>query len=94
LVTSIRPKERVKKGKERIEERGGNVGGLWLNHDREKRTAIEELEGAEHSGLFGRARSRRRAKGKSFVQSRWSLRESLIKAFLSVRLACSTLPED
>jgi hypothetical protein len=33
---SIRPKKRVKKGKERIEEGGGNVGGLWLNHDREK----------------------------------------------------------
>jgi hypothetical protein len=40
---NIRPKERVKKDKERIEERGGQVGGLWLNHDREKQMAIEEL---------------------------------------------------
>jgi hypothetical protein len=47
LVTSIRPKERVKKGKERIQERGGDVGGLWLDRDREKQMAIEELEGAE-----------------------------------------------
>jgi hypothetical protein len=45
---SIRPKERAKKGKEKIEERGGNVGGLWLNRDREKQTAIEELKGAAH----------------------------------------------
>jgi hypothetical protein len=45
---SIRPKERVKKGKERIEERGRNVGGLWLDHDRKKQMAIEELEGTEH----------------------------------------------
>jgi hypothetical protein len=40
---SIRPKERVKTGKERIEEKGGNIGGLWLNCDREKWTAIKEL---------------------------------------------------
>jgi hypothetical protein len=45
---SIRPKERMKKGKERVQERGENVGGLWLNCDREKWTAIEELKGAEH----------------------------------------------
>jgi hypothetical protein len=45
---SIRRKERVKKGKERIEERGGNVGGLWLDCDRKKQMAIEELKGAEH----------------------------------------------
>jgi hypothetical protein len=43
---SIRPKESAKKGKKRIEERGGNVGGLWLNNDREKWMVIEELEGA------------------------------------------------
>jgi hypothetical protein len=42
---SIRPEERAKRGKERIEESGGNV---WLNRDREKWMAIEELEGAEH----------------------------------------------
>jgi hypothetical protein len=45
---SIRPEERVKRGKERVEERAGNIGGLWLNCDREKWAAIEELEGAEH----------------------------------------------
>jgi hypothetical protein len=26
----MRPKERVKKGKERIEESGGNIGSIWL----------------------------------------------------------------
>jgi hypothetical protein len=46
---SIRPEERAKKGNERIEERVGNVGRLWLNCDREKQMAIEELEEAEHN---------------------------------------------
>jgi hypothetical protein len=27
LIMSMRPKERAKKGKERIEESGGNIGG-------------------------------------------------------------------
>jgi hypothetical protein len=45
---SIRPKERAKKSKERIEESGGNVRGFWLNRDREKWTTVEELEGTEH----------------------------------------------
>jgi hypothetical protein len=45
---SIRPEEGAKRGKGRVEERGGNIGGLWLNCDREKQLAIEELEGAEH----------------------------------------------
>jgi hypothetical protein len=27
----MRPKERVKKSEERIEESGGNVRGFWLN---------------------------------------------------------------
>jgi hypothetical protein len=48
----MRPKERVKKGKERIEESERNVGGIWLNHDREEWAAIEELEGAEHEWSF------------------------------------------
>jgi hypothetical protein len=52
LIMSMRPKERVKKGKERIEEIGGNVEGFWLNHDREEWAAIEELEGAEHDWSF------------------------------------------
>jgi predicted KAP-like P-loop ATPase len=26
----MRPKETAKKGKEKIEESGGNVGGIWL----------------------------------------------------------------
>jgi hypothetical protein len=33
---SMRPKERVKKSEERIEESGGDVRGLWLNCDREE----------------------------------------------------------
>jgi hypothetical protein len=33
------------------------------------------LKGLNISGLFGRAWRRRRAKGKSFVQSKWSTRE-------------------
>jgi hypothetical protein len=45
---SIRPKERVKRGKERVEQRWGECWGLWLNCDREKWMAIEELEGADH----------------------------------------------
>jgi hypothetical protein len=45
---SIRPEEGVKRGKERVEERGENIGGLWLNCDREKQMAIEEPKGAEH----------------------------------------------
>jgi hypothetical protein len=49
LIMSIRPKERVKRGKERIEESGGNV---WLNRDREEWAATEELEGAEHEWSF------------------------------------------
>jgi hypothetical protein len=49
---SMRPKERAKKSEERIEESGGNVRGFWLNHDREKWTAIEELKGAEHERSF------------------------------------------
>jgi hypothetical protein len=52
LIMSMRPKERVKKSEERIEESGGNVRGFWLNPDREERTAIEELEGAEHEWSF------------------------------------------
>jgi hypothetical protein len=48
----MRPRERVKKSEERIEESGGNVRGFWLNHDREELTAIEELEGAEHEWSF------------------------------------------
>jgi hypothetical protein len=49
---SMRPKERVKKSEERIEESGGNVRGFWLNRDREEWTDIEELEGAEHEWSF------------------------------------------
>jgi hypothetical protein len=52
LIISMRPKERAKKGKERIEESGGNVGGIWLNHDREEWVAIEEPKGAEHEWCF------------------------------------------
>jgi hypothetical protein len=48
LIMSMRPKEREKKNEEKIEENGGNVRGLWLNHDRKKWTAIQELKGAEH----------------------------------------------
>jgi hypothetical protein len=48
LIMSMRPKERVKKNEERIEESAGNVGGFWLNHDKQEWTAIEELAGAEH----------------------------------------------
>jgi hypothetical protein len=33
------------------------------------------------SGLFGRPWRRRRTRGKSFVQSRWSSRESLVRVF-------------
>jgi hypothetical protein len=43
LIMSMRPKDRAKKGKERIEESGGNVGGIWLNCNREEQAAIEEL---------------------------------------------------
>jgi hypothetical protein len=49
---SMKPNERAKKGKERFEESGGNVGGIWLNCDREEQMAIEELEGAEHEWSF------------------------------------------
>jgi nitrate/TMAO reductase-like tetraheme cytochrome c subunit len=49
---SMRPKERVKKSKEKIEESEGNVRGFWLNCDREEQTAIEELKGAEHEWSF------------------------------------------
>jgi hypothetical protein len=42
--------------------------------------AIEELKGAEH----GRAWRWRRTRDKSFVQSRWSSRESLVRVFFSV----------
>jgi hypothetical protein len=52
LIMSMRPKETVKKSKERIEESGGNVRGFWLNHDIEEWTAIEELKGAEHECSF------------------------------------------
>jgi hypothetical protein len=48
----MRPKKRVKKSEERIEESGGNVRRFWLNCDREEQTAIEELEGAEHEWSF------------------------------------------
>jgi hypothetical protein len=48
----MRPKERVKKSEERIEESGGNVRGFWLNRDREEWKAIEELKGAEHEWSF------------------------------------------
>jgi hypothetical protein len=46
------------------------------------------------SGLFGRVQRRRRPRGKSFVQSRWNLRENLVSVFFNVRLAHSTLLED
>jgi hypothetical protein len=49
---SMRPKERVKKSEERIEESRGNLRGFWLNRGREEWTAIEELEGAEHEWSF------------------------------------------
>jgi hypothetical protein len=52
LIMSMRPKERVKKSKERIEESGGNVRVFWLNRNREEWTAIEELEGAEQEWFF------------------------------------------
>jgi hypothetical protein len=45
---SIRPEERAVRDKERVEEREGNIGRLWLNCDRKKWMAVEELEGAEH----------------------------------------------
>jgi hypothetical protein len=45
---SIRLEEGAKRGKERVEERGESIRGLWLNCDREKWMAIEELEGADH----------------------------------------------
>jgi hypothetical protein len=48
LIMRVKRKERVKKGKERIEESGENVGGISLNYDREEWEAIEELKGAEH----------------------------------------------
>jgi hypothetical protein len=44
----MRPKERVEKSEERIEESGGSVRGLWLDCDREEQVAIEEFKGAEH----------------------------------------------
>jgi hypothetical protein len=52
LIMSMRPKERVKKSEERIEESGGNVRGFWLNRDREEQMALEELKGAEHEWSF------------------------------------------
>jgi hypothetical protein len=52
LIMTMRPKERVKKGKERIDESGGNVGAIWLNHDREEWVAIEELKGTQHEWSF------------------------------------------
>jgi hypothetical protein len=48
----MRPKERVKKSEERIEESEGNVRGFWLNHDSEEWMVIEELKGAEHEWSF------------------------------------------
>jgi hypothetical protein len=86
----MRPKERAKKSEERIEESGGNVREYWLRSRQPQRTS----KGLSMSGLLGRAQRRRRTRGRSFVQSRWSLRESLVRVFFSVRLACSTLPED
>jgi hypothetical protein len=50
----MRPRERVKKSEERIEENGENVRGFWLNRDRGEWTAIEELTGAEHKWSFWR----------------------------------------
>jgi hypothetical protein len=52
LIMGMRPKERAKKGKERIEESGGNVRGLWLNRDKKEWMAIEDLKGAEHEWSF------------------------------------------
>jgi hypothetical protein len=60
---NMRPKERVKKSEERIEESGGKVRGFWLNRDREERMAIEKLKGAEHKWSFRRAQSWRRTRG-------------------------------
>jgi hypothetical protein len=48
----MRPKERVKKSEERIEENEGNVRGLWLNRYRKEWMAIEELKGAEYEWSF------------------------------------------
>jgi hypothetical protein len=84
LIMRMRPKDSMKKSEERIEESGGNVRGSWLNHDREEQMAIEELKGLSVSGLFGRPQKQRRTRGRSFVQSRWSSKESLVRVFFSV----------
>jgi hypothetical protein len=36
LIMSIRPKERAKKSEQKIEESAGNVGGFWLNRDKQE----------------------------------------------------------
>ena len=51
-------------------------------------------KGEIREGFFGSARSIKRPKGKSLVQSRCSSRESLVRVSLRERLVRSTLPED
>jgi hypothetical protein len=52
------------------------------------------LNGLSINGFFGRAQSQRRARGKSFTQSRCNSRDNLVRVFFKVQLAHSTLPED
>ena len=51
-------------------------------------------KGEIREGFFGSARSLKRPKGKSLVQSRCSSRESLVRVSLREWLVRSTLPED
>ena len=61
----------------------GSIGQLYMSSKEESEV-----------GFLGRARSRSRAKGRSFVQSRWSSMASLVKMDLRILLVLSTLPED
>jgi hypothetical protein len=49
LIMGTRPKERAKKSEEKIEESGGNVRELWLNHDKKEWSS----KGLSMSGLLG-----------------------------------------
>jgi hypothetical protein len=66
------------------EKSGGNVRGLWLNCDRKKWTVRQVLKGDEHEWSFWEGPEAEKDWGKSFVQSRWSSRESLVRIFFSV----------
>jgi hypothetical protein len=51
-------------------------------------------KGLVRRGFWGREQSLSRARGRSFVQSRWSSRDSFVRVAFKVWLVCSTSQED